>query len=197
MANVLYLRVSSSQQDLSRQRYLFEQKGITVDKVFEEKLSAKDLKRPVLQEMLTWLREGDTLIIESFSRLARNTRDLLDLVEKLKHKSVKLISLKENFDTNTPQGKLMLSVFAALYDFERECMLERQRESFEARRAAGLPVGRPKVKFSKTFSSNYKKWKQDSKAYTATNFMHDENLSRSTFYRLVKQYEQQKYNLNH
>lgn len=190
MANVLYVRVSSQQQDLGRQKYLFSERNIKIDKVFEEKISGKNMDREVFKQMMDWVREGDVLYIESFSRLARNTRDLLDIVERLKSKSVKLVSLKENFDTTTPQGKLMLGVFACLYEFERECMLERQKESYETRRSAGLPVGRPKIKISKTFKKNYEKWAADPKAYTATQFMKDEKLSRTTFYRLLKEYKE-------
>ena len=148
------------------------------------------MNRPEFKQMMDWIREGDVLYIESFSRLARNTRDLLDIVEKLKNKSVKLVSLKENFDTATPQGKLMLSLFASLYEFERECMLERQKESYEARRSAGLPVGRPKIKISKTFKKNYERGAADPKTYTATKFMQDEKLSRTTFYRLLNEYKE-------
>ena len=115
MANVAYIRVSSQQQDLGRQKYLFSERNIKIDKIFEEKISGKNMNRPEFKQMMDWIREGDVLYIESFSRLARNTRDLLDIVEKLKNKSVKLVSLKENFDTATPQGKLMLSLFASLY----------------------------------------------------------------------------------
>lgn len=190
MANVAYIRVSSQQQDLGRQKYLFSERNIKIDKIFEEKISGKNMNRPEFKQMMDWIREGDVLYIESFSRLARNTRDLLDIVEKLKNKSVKLVSLKENFDTATPQGKLMLSLFASLYEFERECMLERQKESYEARRSAGLPVGRPKIKISKTFKKNYERWTADPKTYTATKFMQDEKLSRTTFYRLLNEYKE-------
>ena len=190
MANVAYIRVFSQQQDLGRQKYLFSERNIKIDKIFEEKISGKNMNRPEFKQMMDWIREGDVLYIESFSRLARNTRDLLDIVEKLKNKSVKLVSLKENFDTATPQGKLMLSLFASLYEFERECMLERQKESYEARRSAGLPVGRPKIKISKTFKKNYERWAADPKTYTATKFMQDEKLSRTTFYRLLNEYKE-------
>lgn len=190
MANVAYIRVSSQQQDLGRKKYLFSERNIKIDKIFEEKISGKNMNRPEFKQMMDWIREGDVLYIESFSRLARNTRDLLDIVEKLKNKSVKLVSLKENFDTATPQGKLMLSLFASLYEFERECMLERQKESYEARRSAGLPVGRPKIKISKTFKKNYERWAADPKTYTATKFMQDEKLSRTTFYRLLNEYKE-------
>lgn len=187
MVNVLYLRVSSVQQDLERQRYLFQKENIQFDKIFEEKISAKDTNRPEFKKMIDWLREGDCLYVESFSRLARNTRDLLEIIETLKNKEVKVVSLKEKFDTNTPTGKLMLGMFACLYEFERDCMLERQRESIEARREKGLPVGRPKVKISNTFAKNYAKWKAEE--ITAVKFMKEENLSKTTFYKLVKEYE--------
>ena len=82
MANVLYVRVSSQQQDLGRQKYLFSERNIKIDKVFEEKISGKNMDREVFKQMMDWVREGDVLYIESFSRLARNTRDLLDIVER-------------------------------------------------------------------------------------------------------------------
>ena len=91
MANVAYIRVSSQQQDLGRQKYLFSERNIKIDKVFEEKISGKNMDREVFKQMMDWVREGDVLYIESFSRLARNTRDLLDIVERLKSKSVKLV----------------------------------------------------------------------------------------------------------
>ncbi|MDO4178854.1 MAG: recombinase family protein [Phascolarctobacterium sp.] len=189
MANVLYLRVSSKQQDLIRQKYVFEKQNIIFDKVFEEKISAKDTNRPKFKEMMDWLREGDVLYVESFSRLARNTRDLLDIVDKLKNKEVKIVSLKEDFDTDSSHGKMILGIFALLYSFERECMLERQKEAFEARRAANLPVGRPRVRMSESFGKNYHRWKTGE--ITATQCMKEENLSRTTFYKLVKDYEKE------
>ena len=85
MANVLYVRVSSQQQDLGRQKYLFSERNIKIDKVFEEKISGKNMDREVFKQMMDWVREGDVLYIESFSRLARNTRDLPDFrLEDLK-----------------------------------------------------------------------------------------------------------------
>ena len=146
----------------------------------------------MLKAMLEYVREGDIVYIESISRLARNTRDFLNIIESLQSKKVELVSLKESIDTSTPTGKFMLSVFAALYQLERENILERQKEgialALEERKKDGFrPYGRPSVKMSDTFPANYKKWK-DGKI-TATEFMKKESLPRTTFYRLVKQYE--------
>ena len=96
-----------------------------IEKWFIEKVSGKDKNRPKLQEMLNFVREGDTVHIHDFSRLARYTKDLLDIVEQLNQKNVRLVSNKEALDTNTATGRLMLTVVAAIAQFERECMLER------------------------------------------------------------------------
>lgn len=192
MAKIGYIRVSTQEQNTGRQYELLKERGITPDKVYEEKLSGKNTNRPELKAMLEYVREGDIVYIESISRLARNTRDFLNIIESLQSKKVELVSLKESIDTSTPTGKFMLSVFAALYQLERENILERQKEgialALEERKKDGFrPYGRPSVKMSDTFPANYKKWK-DGKI-TATEFMKKESLPRTTFYRLVKQYE--------
>lgn len=129
MANISYIRVSSIDQNLARQRSLLEDKRI--EKEFADKLSGKNTARPGLNEMLAYVRQGDTLYIESISRLARNTVDFLNIFAKLKGKGVRLVSLKEGIDTETPQGKFMLTVFAAFSELEREYIRERQREGIE------------------------------------------------------------------
>lgn len=121
-----YVRVSSVQQHEDRQiEYL---KKHNIEKWFIEKISGKNMKRPKLQEMIEFAREGDIIYIHDFSRLARSTKDLLYLVEKLESKGVILISIKESFDTSTPTGKLMLTMIAAINEFERQNLLERQKE---------------------------------------------------------------------
>lgn len=120
MANIGYIRVSSSQQNTARQHIDLSSAGITIDKVYEEKASGKNTERPQLKAMLQYVREGDTVYVESFSRLARSTRDLLNIIEELNSKGVQFVSLKENVDTSTPQGKFMLTVFAGLAELERE-----------------------------------------------------------------------------
>lgn len=187
MANIAYIRVSTKEQNTGRQHEDFTAKGIVLNKVFEEKLSGKNTDRPQLQAMLAYLREGDTLYVESFSRLARSTRDLLNIVNTLTEKGVSFVSLKENVDTTTSQGKFMLTVFAGLYELERDNILERQREGIDLALKEGRPYGRPSATLSDTFSKNYQLWKQGE--LKAVDFMKRENIPKSTFYKLVKRYE--------
>lgn len=187
MANIAYIRVSTKEQNTGRQHEDFTAKGIVLNKVFEEKLSGKNTDRPQLQAMLAYLREGDTLYVESFSRLARSTRDLLNIINTLTEKGVSFVSLKENVDTTTSQGKFMLTVFAGLYELERDNILERQREGIDLALKEGRPYGRPSATLSSTFSKNYQLWKQGE--LKAVDFMKRENIPKSTFYKLVKRYE--------
>ena len=120
--NIAYVRVSTIEQNEARQ--LEGLQKYNIDKWFTEKISAKDTNRPQLQLMLEFAREGDTIFIHDFSRLARSTKDLLDIVEKLKIKGVHLVSNKENIDTSTPTGKLMLTMIGAINEFERQNLLE-------------------------------------------------------------------------
>lgn len=189
MANIAYIRVSTKEQNTGRQHEDFNARGIVLDKVFEEKLSGKNTDRPQLQSMLAYLREGDTLYVESFSRLARSTRDLLNIVNTLTEKGVSFISLKENVDTTTSQGKFMLTVFAGLYELERDNILERQREGIDLALKEGRPYGRPSATVSDTFSEHYQQWKNGD--LKAVDFMKLENIPKSTFYKLVKRYEQE------
>ena len=123
--NVAYVRVSTAEQNEARQVEALRSHNI--DKWFTEKISGKNTHRPLPQAMLDFVREGDTVYIHDFSRLARSTKDLLELVEQLQAKGVHLISNKEHLDTSTPTGKLMLTMIAAINEFERANTLERQR----------------------------------------------------------------------
>ena len=123
---IAYVRVSTVEQNEARQ--IEALKKYDVDKWFTEKVSAKDTNRPQLQAMIDFAREGDTIYIHDFSRLARSTADLLKLVEQLQAKGVHLVSNKENIDTSTPTGRLMLTMIGAINEFERCNLLERQRE---------------------------------------------------------------------
>lgn len=135
MANVAYIRVSTVDQNETRQTEAMKQYNI--DKYFTEKISAKDTNRPQLQAMLDYVREGDTVYIHDFSRLARSTKDLLEIVEHLQHKGVHLHSNKENLDTSTPTGKLLLTMIGAISEFERTNLLERQREGIAIAKQQG------------------------------------------------------------
>lgn len=182
-----YVRVSTTEQNTARQEVLMKKLG--VDKMFIEKVSGKDKKRPQLQEMMSFIREGDTLIVESISRFARNTKDLLELTEKLTEKGVKFISQKESIDTSTPSGKFMLTVFAALAQMEREVLLERQREGIEEAKRLGKYKGRKPIPVDEgLFAEQYRLWKNGE---TQPKYMMRAlGLKPATFYRRVRAYEE-------
>lgn len=151
--NIAYVRVSTIDQNPGRQYE--DLKKYDIDRWFEEKASGKDAKRPVLNEMLSFARDGDTIYIESFSRLARNTADLLKIIDDLKKKNVKIISQKENLDSDTPTGKMMITMIGAIATFERELILERQREGIELAKRAGKYRGRTSMNAPANFKELY------------------------------------------
>jgi len=140
---IAYIRVSTVEQNEQRQIETMEKYNI--EKWFTEKVSAKDTNRPKLKEMLEFAREGDTVHIHDFSRLARSTKDLLDIVEILNMKGVNLVSNKENIDTSTPTGKLMLTMIGAINEFERANLLERQREGIAIAKREGKYKGKKRI----------------------------------------------------
>lgn len=154
---VAYVRVSTIEQNEERQVKAMEQHNI--DKWFMEKVSAKDTNRPQLQAMLDYVREGDTVYIHDFSRLARSTKDLLEIVETLNSKNVTLKSNKENLDTSTPTGKLMLTMIGAINEFERANLLERQREGIAVAKEHGVYKGRKAIEIDdKKFNEEYNRY---------------------------------------
>lgn len=178
-----YVRISTKEQNTARQDELMAKLG--VEKVYTDKLSGKDTERPELQRMIDFVREGDTVIVESFSRFARNTQDLLNLTSALKEKGVQFVSQKENIDTDSHAGKFMLTVFAGLVEFEREMILERQREGIDIAMAEGK-MGRPK-KAVDTFEGVYLDVKEGKLSASAG--ARQLGISRSTWYRKVREYE--------
>lgn len=147
-----YVRVSTKEQNTARQDVLME--TLDVEKVFTDRMSGKDANRPELYHMLEFVREGDTVVVESISRFARNTKDLLILTGMLKDKGVQFVSQKEAIDTSKPAGEFMLAVFGALAQLERENILERQAEGIAIAKAEGRMTGRPKKETS-TFDEVY------------------------------------------
>ena len=135
-----YIRVSTEDQNTTRQEVLLQELG--VDELFIDKASGKNTERPELSRMMNYVRHGDTVIVESISRFARNTRDLLDFVEHLTEKQVEFVSRKEAIDTTTPTGKFILTVFAAVAELEREYILQRQREGIAIAKKQGKYTGR-------------------------------------------------------
>ena len=138
-----YIRVSTQEQNTMRQEVLMEQLG--VDQIYIDKSSGKNANRPELKTMLEFVRKGDVVIVESISRFARNTKDLLELVEQLTAKGVEFISQKESIDTSTPTGKFMLTIFGAVAELEREYILQRQREGIAIAKEQGKYTGRKPV----------------------------------------------------
>jgi DNA invertase Pin-like site-specific DNA recombinase len=182
---IAYIRVSTVEQDDTRQKEALKMHNI--DKCFIEKASAKDTNRPQLQAMLDYVRENDVIYVKDFSRLARSTKDLLEIVEILNNKGVKLISLKENLDSNTPTGKLMLTMIGAIYEFERTNLLERQREGIAIARKNGKYKGRKEIKRPENWSAVYSEWKH--RNLTGIEAMKRLGLKPNTFYKLVKEWE--------
>ncbi|MEG1914954.1 MAG: recombinase family protein [Acidaminococcaceae bacterium] len=187
MAKIAYVRVSTQEQNTGRQFECFKTKGIILDKTFEEHISGKDTNRPQLKAMLAYVREGDTVYIESISRLARNTKDFLNIFEELQNHDVVLISLKENFDTSSPQGKCMITIFASFAELERSMIKERQREGIDLALKEGRTYGRPSAVITESFKATYKDWKAD--RISAVEAMKREGIPKSTFYKLVQRYE--------
>src|SRR5680860_1645278 len=187
-----YVRVSTAEQNTARQEVLMADLG--VDKIYLDKASGKDTSRPELQTMLQYAREGDTVIVESISRFARNTKDLLELVERLKQNKVKFISKKENIDTSTDAGIFMLTVFGAMAQLERSYILDRQREGIAIAKQKGVYKGRKKIENDK-LAKIYKEWKANN--ITAVRAMELLGMKRNTFYRRVAEYETQSLSLIH
>ena len=138
-----YARVSTRQQELARQLDLLEK--YNCNEVLTEKMTGTKSNRPELNRLKDKLRPGDIVVVESFSRLGRSTKDLIDLVNYFEENNVKLISVKESFDTTTPQGRLMMTVFQAFSQFERDLIVERTKEGLKSARARGRKGGRPRV----------------------------------------------------
>lgn len=175
-----YIRVSSADQNTIRQEVIMHELG--VDEMFIERLSGKDTKRPELQKMIAFARKGDTVIVEAISRFARNTRDLLTLIDILTDKGVEFVSKKENINTTTPTGKFMLTVFGAVAELEREYILQRQKEGIAIAKAEGKYKGRKRIE-NANFNNVYQKWQ--AQEITAVEAMKILNMKKSTFYRRV------------
>lgn len=177
-----YIRVSTKEQNTSRQDVLMKQLG--VQKVYTDKTSGKDTDRPELRKMMDFVREGDSVVVESISRFARSTKDLLELTATLESKGVQFVSKKENIDTHTPQGKFMLAIFGAMAELERDNILQRQAEGIAIAKAEGR-MGRPRIRFD--FLSAYRDVKAGRKS--ASKVCKELGIARSTWYRRVEEYE--------
>lgn len=176
-----YVRASTTDQNTARQEVLMEELG--VEQVYIDRISGKNTERPELKRMMSFVREGDMVIVESISRFARNTRDLLDLVEQLTRKQVEFVSKKEAIDTTTPSGKFMLTIFGAVAELEREYILQRQREGIAIAKAKGIYKGRKPIQRPE-FQQVVALWRKGK--ITAVEAMKRLDMKPSTFYRKVK-----------
>ena len=178
--NIGYIRISTVEQNIARQEVLMQELG--VEQIYIDKISGKSMDRPQLQKLLGFVREGDTVIVESISRFARNTRDLL--IERLNSKQVNFVSKKESLDTTTPSGKFMLTIFGAVAELEREYILQRQREGIAIAKANGVYKGRKRIERPE-FGNIIRQWQSGS--ITAVEAMRRLDMKPSTFYRRAKE----------
>lgn len=184
MSNIAYVRVSTIEQNTDRQETSIS-KHVAIDKWFIEKVSGKNTQRTQLTNMIDYARNGDTIYINSFSRLARSTKDLLELIEQFNSKGIKLISLKENLDTSSPQGRLMVTMIGAINQFEREQLLERQAEGIAIAKAKGKYKGRKKIEITEELKQYYTKWK--CREISKKNIVEITGISRATIDRRFKE----------
>ena len=184
-----YVRISDgSSQHTARQDSLMAE--LDVERVFTDKTSGKDMNnRPQLQAMLEFVREGDTVISESISRIARSTRDFLSIMDTLQKKCVTYISKKELIDTSCPQGVFMMTVFAALFELERQMTRQRALEGIiEAKKLGTVYKGRKPITVDASkFKATYTEWKADK--ISAVQAYKRLGLTASTWYRKVREYE--------
>ena len=138
-----YARVSTADQNLDRQKDALQKFG--VDRLYCEKMSGTKKNRPELDRMLAEIQDGDTIVIESLSRLGRSVKNLSELMETLNKRNIRLVSLKETIDTRSPTGKLLFTILSSLAQFERDVLVERTQEGLNAARARGRVGGRPKA----------------------------------------------------
>lgn len=177
-----YCRVSTAEQNTARQEVLLG--SLAVDKVFLDKCSGKNTDRPALKEMLAFVREGDIVVVESISRLARNTKDLLGLIDTFAEQNVGFVSQKENIDTTTPTGKFILTVFGAIAELERDYILQRQAEGIAIAKANGVYKGRKPIDcpdFDRVFEQ------VQSGIISATRGWELLGISKSSWYRRVRE----------
>ena len=173
--------MSTEAQILDRQLDMLNEYG--VDKIYCEKMTGTKRDRPELEKMLDRLTAGDTVVIESLSRLGRSTKDLIELMELFNERQVNLVSLKENIDTTTAAGKLLFTLISAISQFERDCIVDRTREGLAAARARGRKGGRPPVD-ANVLDKAIRLY--DSKEYTVSEIGELTGIKRATLYRHLK-----------
>lgn len=188
MAKIMYIRTSTNHQKggIARQNYIMP---ADIEKTFTDEVSGKNTDRPQFQKMMEYVREGDTVYFESFSRVSRSLPDLLNILDTFSKKGVSFVSLKENISTEGATGKLVVSVLGAISAYEREINAERREYGFRKALEAGK-VGRPSAAKSKEYLEAYADWKE--KKITAKEAMKRAGVSAATWYKMAKEQESNK-----
>ena len=183
-----YIRVSSKDQKTIRQEVKANENNIPIENVYMEKVSGKSIvDRPVLNNMMSVLKNGDKVIVDSISRFARNTKDLIELVEQLNNKGVIFVSLKEALDTTTPTGMFMLTMFGAVAQLERDYIKDRQAEGIAIAVKEKKYKGRKPIEYPTDWKKYYDMWKLGT--ITAKDTIKVLDLKKTTFYKLINQFE--------
>lgn len=183
--NIGYVRVSTKDQNEDRQIEALQGK---VEKMYIDKSTGTNTDRPQLQAMLSFVREGDVVYFESISRLARNTKDFLELMDFFNKKNVAVVCLKEPIDTTTPAGKMVMTIFAAMYEMEWANIRQRQQEGIKIAKAKGVRFGRPKIEPA-DFNKVYRRWRAGE--IKTKQALRELNMKPNSFYRRVKEFEEQ------
>lgn len=182
-ALVGYARTSTLDQVAGLEGQLRDLTAAGCSKVFQEQVSSVDTKRPELERVLEYVREGDTLVVTKLDRLARSMANLMEIMSKLRTKSVELRVLALNLDTSTPTGKLMLNLLGSIAEFERDLMLERQREGIAKAKAEGKYQGRAPTARRK--ADDVKRLKAE--GLTADAIAAQLDVSRSSVFRILRE----------
>jgi len=188
MKTYFYIRVSSKEQNTMRQEVKAKEYNIPIENVYMEKVSGKSIvDRPVLNNLMAILKTGDKVIVDSISRFARNTKDLIELVEQLNNKGVIFVSLKEALDTTTPTGMFMLTMFGAVAQLERDYIKDRQAEGIAIAKEDNKYKGRKPIEYPTDWKKYYDMWKLGT--ITAKDTIKVLDLKKTTFYKLINQFE--------
>jgi len=185
MVNIAYIRIAKADYDNNYQVKALEK--FNIHKWFTEEASIKAKSRPVLDEMIYSVSDGDTVYIHDFSRIARSVTELSKIVDELENKNAHFVSVQENFDTNTEQGRIMKDMLSSLASLERNVYKEKQKEGIEKAKAAGKYKGRVRIKVP-NFNEYYDMY--INKKITKTDIAKELNISRPTVDRLMKEYKE-------
>lgn len=175
-----YARVSKDDQNLNRQ--IDQLMAYGAEKIIQEKFTGTRQRRPGITQLFQTIRAHDVVVVESVSRLGRNTLDILNLIQLLHQKQIKFVSLKEQMDTETPTGRAMLQMMSVIAELERNLLADRVKEGIAASRRRGVTVGRPRIAQEKLDIAirMYQSGDYSVKEILATN-----QISSGTFYREV------------